>query len=59
MVNLNYLRGHILYQIFNTILSIFKKKRNGNIDNPSIRIYVNKIENRIPVKIKLEIVLSF
>ena len=28
------------------------KKYNENFDNPSIRIYVNKIENRITVKIK-------
>ena len=28
------------------------KKRNENVDNPSIRIYVNKIENRIAFKIK-------
>ena len=28
------------------------KKHNENIDNPSIRIYVNKIENRITFKIK-------
>ena len=28
------------------------KKHNENIDNPSIRIYVNKIENRILFKIK-------
>ena len=28
------------------------KKRNENVDNPSIRIYVNKIENRITFKIK-------
>ena len=28
------------------------KKRNENIDNQSIRIYVNKIENRITFKIK-------
>ena len=27
------------------------KKRNENVDNPSIRIYVNKIENRIAFKI--------
>ena len=27
-------------------------KHNEKIDNPSIRIYVNKIENRIPFKIK-------
>ena len=28
------------------------KKLNENVDNPSIRIYVNKIENRITFKIK-------
>ena len=28
------------------------KKHSENIDNPSIRIYVNKIENRIIFKIK-------
>ena len=28
------------------------KKHNENVDNPSIRIYVNKIENRIKFKIK-------
>ena len=28
------------------------KKHGENIDNPSIRIYVNKIENRITFKIK-------
>ena len=28
------------------------RKRNEKIDNSSIRIYVNKIENRIPFKIK-------
>ena len=52
MMNLNYLMDHILYQIFKTILSIFKKKSNKKIDNPSIRIYVNKIENRITFEIK-------
>ena len=49
-MNLNYLIDHILCQIFETILSIFKKK-NENIDNPSIRIYINKAENRITSKI--------
>ena len=28
------------------------KKRSENVDNPSIKIYVNKIENRITLKIK-------
>ena len=33
-------------------MSIFLKKHNANVDNPSIRIYVNIIENRITIKIK-------
>ena len=52
MINLNYLMDHILCQILETILSIVKKKHNGKTDNPSIRIYVNKTENRITFKIK-------
>ena len=47
----------ILYQIFK-IISIYSrlfryilKKHEENIDKPSIRIYVNKIENRITFKI--------
>ena len=28
------------------------KKHSGNVVNPSVRIYVNKIENRITFKIK-------
>ena len=28
------------------------KKHNKNVDNPSIRIYVNKIENRITFEFK-------
>ena len=31
---------------------ITKKKHNGNIDNTSVRIYINKIENRVTLKIK-------
>ena len=45
MMNLKYQIHHILYQIFNIILTIFKKKHQENIDNLPIRIYVNKIEN--------------
>ena len=52
LINLNYQIVHILYQIFKTILSIFKKEHGKNIDDPSIRIYVSKIENRITFKIK-------
>ena len=33
-------------------MSIFKKKHGEKIDYPSIRIFVNKIENRITFKIK-------
>ena len=45
---------HILYQIFKTILSIFKKKHGEDIDKPSVQTYVNKIENRVTFKIKNE-----
>ena len=43
---------HILYQIFKIILSIFKKKHGENTDNLSVRMYVNKIENKITFKTK-------
>ena len=35
---------HSPYQMFKIIFSIFLKKYNEKIDNPSIRIYVHKIE---------------
>ena len=35
------------------------KKYSESIDNPSIRIYINKTENRITFKIKADIILSF
>ena len=44
MKNFNYLMDHFLYQIF--------KKYETSPDNPSMVIYVNKIENRITFKIK-------
>ena len=31
----------MIYQIFKTILGMFKKKQGEKTDNPSIRIYVN------------------
>ena len=34
------------------------KKHSESVDNPSIRIYVNKIENR-RLKLKVDIILSF
>ena len=49
MKNLNYLLDHILYQDnFEYIL----KKHGKNAVNPSIRMFINKIENRITFKIK-------
>ena len=51
MKNLNYLMDYILYQIFKIILIIVKKHETVT-DNPSIMIYVNKIENRITFGIK-------
>ena len=49
MTNLNYLMDHILYEI----LKIFILKKHGeNIDNPSVKIYINKTENRITFRIK-------
>ena len=49
---LNYLMDHILYQIFKITLNTSLKKHETVTDNPSIMIYVNKIENRISFKIK-------
>ena len=51
MINLNYHINHILCQIFKIILSIFFKKYNEKIGNPSMRIYINKTKNRITFKI--------
>ena len=45
MINLNYVIGSIL-------IWVYSKKHNENIDNPSMKIYVNKIENRIIFRIK-------
>ena len=46
-MNLNYQMDDIQYQIFKIIL-----RNSENVDHPLIRIYVNKIENRITFKIK-------
>ena len=51
MINLNYQMDRILCQIFRIILSIFKK-HGEDIDEPSVQIYINKIENRITIKIE-------
>ena len=54
MKNLNYLMHHILYQIFrySRLFWIYIKKAWGKTINPSIRIYIKKIENGITFKIK-------
>ena len=44
--------GSYSVSIFKTILSKKLKTHEAVTDNPSIRIYVNKIENRITFKIK-------
>ena len=41
-----YIRYSILFWVY------FTKKHGEETDNPAIRIYVNKIENRITFKIK-------
>ena len=43
-INLNYLMVRIQYQIFKIVLN---KKHETAAENLPIRIYVNKIENRI------------
>ena len=50
---------HTLYQIFKIILSISLTKHGENTDNPSVNIFVNKIENRITFKIKNGYSLEF
>ena len=51
MRNLNCLMDHILSQVLKIVLNISSKKQETVSDNPTI-IYVNKIENRITVRIK-------
>ena len=58
-INLNCLMDRILYQIFKIILNTFLKKHGEDIEEPSVQIYVNKIENRIHLKLKMGIVLNF
>ena len=45
---------HILYQIYQIIQKTLKKKHGENSDNPSLKIYVNKLENIISFRIKNE-----
>ena len=46
MNNLNYLMDNILYVIFKIILNIYYKSMEKKPVNPSIKIYINKKENR-------------
>ena len=50
-MNLNYQMDHIQYQIQDYSEYILKK-HSENVDSPSIKIYVNKIEIQIAFKIK-------
>ena len=43
VMNLNYQMDHIQYEILKIIFSIFLKN-SENVDNPSIKIYVNKLK---------------
>ena len=58
MLHLNYQMDHILYQILKAIFSIFLRKNIKKIDNPPIIVCVNKVENRIKLKIKTEYYLE-
>ena len=53
MINLNYLTDRVLYQILHIIyyFEYIIKKHNTLTDDPPIKIFVNKIENRITFKI--------
>ena len=52
MINLNCLMDRILYQIIQDYFEYILKTHGENIDNQSVKIYVNKIENRITFRIK-------
>ena len=48
-----------MFQIFKIILNISWNKHETVTDNPSVMIYVNKIENRITFKIKTKYHVQF
>ena len=53
MIMLKYQTDHTLYQIdIQDYFEYILKKHGENTANPSLSIYVNKIENRITFKIK-------
>ena len=52
MINLNYRTDHIFYEIFKISFEYIQKRYGEKTDNHPIRIYINRIENRITFKIK-------
>ena len=59
-MNLNYQMDYVQLQKFKIILSICLKNivKVSSVDNPSIKIYLNKTENRVTFKIKNEYYLE-
>ena len=58
MKSLSFLMDPILYQIFKIVLNIPSKNHREKADNPSIKIYLNKMKNRITFKIETEYYLE-
>ena len=54
MKNLNYLVDHLLLSDIRDYFEYIIKKHEAVTDNPSVRIYLNKIENRTAFKKKLK-----
>ena len=52
MKNLNYLVDHLLLSDIRDYFEYIIKKHEAVTDNPSVRIYLNKIENRTAFKKK-------
>ena len=52
MINFNYLVVQFLYQIFKIYFEHIIKKHEPVTDNSPIRLYINKIENKIIFKIE-------
>ena len=57
MKTFNYLMDNILYQIFKISLSTSSQKGETVTFNPSIRIYVNKMEKKVNIKTRHYLVL--
>ena len=52
MKNLNHKMNHTLYQIFKDYFKYIIKTNDTATDNSPIKMYVNRIENRITFRIK-------